>query len=94
MSDTGSNGRSSIAEELQRLDIGATPADFVLAYAFDRLVRSVDALRQEIQKDRESREDADRQRAASDRARTIAIFTVAGAIIVALIGAIAGRALA
>lgn len=91
MSDTG-NGRTSIAEELQRLNIGADAADFVLAYAFDRLVHSVDALRNEIKADRESREETERARTSSERARTLANFTLAGAIIVALIAAIAGRA--
>lgn len=90
MSDT-SNGRTSIADELKQLNIDASPADFVLAYAFDRLVRSVDALRVEVKKDRESREQAEVDRANSERNKTIAMFSLAGAIIVALLAAVLAR---
>lgn len=78
--------RSSIADELRDLNVGATSADYVLAHAFDRLVGSVDALRREIAADRD-------ERRSSDTARTLALFAVAGSIIVALVGAIAGQVL-
>lgn len=86
----GDNG--SMADELRDMGVGDS-ADFALAHAFDRLVISVDALRNEIRADRISREATEKERSNSDRARIAAQFALSGAIIVALVGAIAGRAL-
>jgi hypothetical protein len=85
------NGRTAAQLRLEHPD--ATPADLHLAYALDGVRNELRALRDELRADRLSREQAERERKASDTARTMALFAVAGAIIVALVGAIAGQAL-
>lgn len=86
-----SNSRT--ADQLRSEHPDASSADLHLAYAIDGLRNEVRALRDEIKADRLSREQTEKERRASDTARTLALFAVAGSIIVALVGAIAGRVL-
>lgn len=82
MADNGDS--TSLAHELRNLDIDASHADLVIAGAFDRLGRRV--------RDLDGRMVAELQKIERRLFwQTTAMFTVAGAIIVALASAVVAR---